>query len=114
MTSEIYLDIDRGNEFLGRIIIGLFGDYAPKTVENFRHICLEGIDGLSYNGTRIHRIIYKFLLQGGDILKGDGAGSLSIYGKHFEDENLTINHTAPGYFLLHFIMYLIKINIILL
>jgi peptidylprolyl isomerase len=37
------------------------------------------------------------LIQGGDILKGDGAGSISIYGKHFEDENLTINHTAPAY-----------------
>jgi peptidyl-prolyl cis-trans isomerase B (cyclophilin B) len=97
VTAEIYFDVNRGKEFLGRITIGLFGDNAPKTVANFRHICLEGIDGLSYNGTRFHRVIHKFLIQGGDVLKGDGAGSISIYGKHFEDENLTINHTAPGY-----------------
>lgn len=97
MTSEFYLDIHRGKNFLGRVVLGLFGDDVPKTVENFRKICVEGIDGLSYNGTRFHRIIFKFLIQAGDILKGDGAGSLSIYGKHFEDENLTINHTASGY-----------------
>lgn len=34
---------------------------------------------------------------GGDIVTGDGRGSISIYGKHFEDENLTINHTGPGF-----------------
>lgn len=93
----MYLDVNRGHEVIGRIVIGLFGDVAPKTIENFRQICLGGIDGLSYNGTRFHRVIFKFMIQGGDILKGDGAGSLSIYGKHFEDENLTVNHTAPGY-----------------
>jgi peptidyl-prolyl cis-trans isomerase B (cyclophilin B) len=97
VTSEIYLDVSHGRKPLGRITLGLFGDEAPKTVENFRHICLNGIDGLSYNGTRFHRVIYKFMIQGGDILKGDGAGSLSIFGKHFEDENLTINLTAPGF-----------------
>jgi peptidylprolyl isomerase len=97
VTAEFYLDISHGDNFSGRIVLGLFEDYAPKTVENFRQICTKGIDGLSYNGTRFHRVIYKFLIQGGDILKGDGAGSISIYGKHFEDENLTINHTAPAY-----------------
>lgn len=27
----------------------------------------------------------------------DGRGSVSIYGKYFEDENMTINHTGPGF-----------------
>ncbi|XP_070496603.1 peptidyl-prolyl cis-trans isomerase, rhodopsin-specific isozyme [Chironomus tepperi] len=97
VTSHIYFDVAHGKNDIGRIVIGLFGDDAPKTVENFRHICTKGIDGLSYNGTRFHRVIFKFMIQGGDILKGDGAGSISIYGKHFEDENMTINHTAPGF-----------------
>lgn len=34
---------------------------------------------------------------GGDIVSGDGRGSISIYGKYFEDENLTIDHTGPGF-----------------
>lgn len=77
--------------------MGLFGDDSPKAVANFREICLRGIDGLSFNGTRFHRIINHFMIQGGDILNGDGTGSVSIYGKHFEDENLTINHTIGGF-----------------
>lgn len=97
MTSQIYFDVSHGGESLGRIVVGLFGDDAPRTVENFREICLNGIDGLSYNGTRFHRVVRKFLIQGGDLLNGDGSGSISIYGDSFEDENLTINHTIAGF-----------------
>lgn len=98
VTTQIYFDVTHGRAPFGRIVLGLFGDDAPKTVLNFRKLCLEGIDGLSYNGTRFHRIINKFMIQGGDILFGDGTGSnCSIYGEHFEDENLTINHTIGGF-----------------
>lgn len=97
MTSQIYFDVTHGVTPLGRIVVGLFGDDAPKTVGNFREICLRGIDGLSYNNTRFHRVINHFMIQGGDILNGDGTGSISVYGEHFEDENLTINHTIGGF-----------------
>jgi peptidyl-prolyl cis-trans isomerase B (cyclophilin B) len=97
VTSQIYFDVTHGGSPMGRIILGLFGDDAPKTVLNFREICLKGIDGFSYNGTRFHRVIRRFMVQGGDILNGDGTGSTSIYGEHFEDENLTINHTIAGF-----------------
>lgn len=30
-------------------------------------------------------------------MHNDGRGVISIFGKHFEDENLTINHTGPGF-----------------
>lgn len=40
---------------------------------------------------------HHFVGLGGDIVSGDGRGSMSIYGKHFEDENLTVDHTGPGF-----------------
>ncbi|KAJ9592935.1 hypothetical protein L9F63_015395, partial [Diploptera punctata] len=33
----------------------------------------------------------------GDIVNGDGTGSVSIYGKNFPDENFEIKHTAAGF-----------------
>ena len=64
ITSQAFLDISHGGEHAGRVTIGLFGDDSPKTVHNFREICINGIDELSYNGTRFHRIIKKFMMQG--------------------------------------------------
>lgn len=64
VTDQVYFDISKENEPLGRIIIGLFGEVAPKTVENFKHIATEGIDGKTYAGTKIHRIIKRFMIQG--------------------------------------------------
>lgn len=37
------------------------------------------------------------MLKGGDIVSGDGHGSISIYGKYFDDEYMEINHTGPGF-----------------
>jgi cyclophilin family peptidyl-prolyl cis-trans isomerase len=38
-----------------------------------------------------------FCISGGDIVKHDGTGSISIYGKNFPDENFEIKHSAPGF-----------------
>lgn len=35
VTEKVFLDINFGNEYQGKIVIGLFGATAPKTVRNF-------------------------------------------------------------------------------
>lgn len=58
------MDISIDDEPIGQITIGLFGEDAPKTVENFRHICIHGINGRTYAGTKFHRIVDRLIIQG--------------------------------------------------
>lgn len=41
--------------------------------------------------------MFTYCYKGGDIVSNDGRGSISIYGKYFDDENLSMNHTGPGF-----------------
>lgn len=84
----------------GRINFELFDDVVPKTAENFRALCVgdqkdkQG-NALAYAGSKFHRIIEKFMMQGGDFTRGDGRGGKSIYGDKFPDENFKIKHEEP-------------------
>ena len=71
----------------GDIQIRLFPSAAPKAVENFVTHSKHGY----YNNTIFHRVIRKFMIQGGDPL-GDGTGGESIWGKEFEDEFSSLKH----------------------
>lgn len=97
VTSKIYMDVKHQKKPLGRIVFGLFGKRSPKAATNFRHICLRGINGTTYVGSEFHRVVTRFLIQGGDIVNNDGTGSISIYGDFFEDEAVDIEHIRPGY-----------------
>lgn len=98
----VFFDIEIGGQPAGRIKIELFKDIAPKTAENFRQFCtgeyLENGVPLGYKGTKFHRVIKEFMIQGGDFVNKDGTGIKSIYnnGGVFDDENFILKHDAPG------------------
>eukprot|EP01102_Stenamoeba_stenopodia_P008796 TRINITY_DN256_c0_g1_i1.p1 TRINITY_DN256_c0_g1~~TRINITY_DN256_c0_g1_i1.p1 ORF type:complete len:240 (-),score=65.30 TRINITY_DN256_c0_g1_i1:36-755(-) len=88
----------------GRVVIDLFWDKCPKTVENFKCLCTgekgKGKSGkvLHYQNTPFHRLEKNFVLQGGDVVRGDGSSGDSIYGGKFNDEKngLALKHSAIG------------------
>lgn len=99
----VFFDIQQGSKKEPfRVEFELFEDVVPKTTENFRVLCTgekEGQDGFekfTYVGTRFHRIIKDFIMQGGDFENGNGTGGYSIYGKEFDDENFKYNHSQAG------------------
>lgn len=53
----------------GDITIDFMGTDAPNTVANFVKLAKEGF----YNGTKFHRVIEGFMIQGGDPLTKDDA-----------------------------------------
>ena len=52
---------------LGEMRLSFRPDKAPATVENFVKLCLQGF----YDGTKFHRVIRTFMIQGGDPLTKD-------------------------------------------
>ncbi|MGA2504747.1 MAG: peptidylprolyl isomerase [Anaerolineales bacterium] len=73
----------------GDIVLDLFADKAPMTVNNFVFLAREGF----YDGTIFHRVIPCFMTQGGDPT-GTGRGGP---GYRFADEFLpSLKHDKAG------------------
>jgi cyclophilin family peptidyl-prolyl cis-trans isomerase len=73
----------------GEILIDLFADKVPRTVNNFVFLCREGF----YDDTTFHRVIPNFMAQAGDPT-GTGRGGP---GYRFEDEfHPDLRHDSAG------------------
>jgi len=104
VRQVVFLDIEVADEYCGRIVIELFNDVCPRTAANFYYLCTgekgkcksDASKALCYAGTKFHRIIKGFMVQGGDIHHKGGIGGESIYGEQFDDENFKVKHDRPG------------------
>ena len=73
----------------GDVLVELFADKAPRTVNNFVFLAQDGY----YDGVTFHRVIKGFMAQGGDPT-GSGSGGP---GYKFEDEfHPALRHDGPG------------------
>jgi cyclophilin family peptidyl-prolyl cis-trans isomerase len=73
----------------GSIVVDLFADKTPNTVNNFVFLAKQGY----YDGTIFHRVIDDFMVQGGDPT-GTGRGGP---GYQFRDEfHPELKHTVSG------------------
>lgn len=80
------------NTNMGTIECELLPDVAPKAVQNFVGLAERGY----YDSLTFHRVIDKFMIQGGDP-NGNGTGGQSIWGGVFDDEfNQNITFDSAG------------------
>ena len=73
----------------GTIVLDLYNDKVPKTVQNFETLSAKGF----YDGLVFHRVIKDFMIQTG-CPQGRGTGGP---GYKFEDEfHPSLKHDGPG------------------
>ena len=96
VTSGPNMSIDPSKSYVativtekGQMIIKLFAEEVPNTVNNFVHLSRTGF----YDGVTFHRVLPGFMAQTGDPT-GTGMGGP---GYQFEDEfNPGLRHSSPG------------------
>jgi len=76
----------------GDLKLELLVEIAPLACENFLALAASGY----YNDTLFHRLVPKFIIQGGDPIS-TGRGGQSIWGGHFKNEvKVTCRHDRRG------------------
>jgi peptidyl-prolyl cis-trans isomerase B (cyclophilin B) len=92
---EMQIDTDRTYRATletgaGNLVVELYPEHAPKTVNNFVFLAREGF----YDDTTFHRVVPNFVVQGGDPT-GTGRGGP---GYRFEDElqDNPLRHDSAG------------------
>src|SRR3989442_4869905 len=63
----------------GTIEVELFAEEAPNTVANFTKLAKAGF----YDGTKFHRVIPDFMIQGGDPYSKTGKGPVGTGGTRY-------------------------------
>ncbi|KAJ9466258.1 Peptidyl-prolyl cis-trans isomerase CYP19-4 [Diplonema papillatum] len=93
-----------------RVTVQLFSQTCPKTVENFRHLCMGDVPNMPdpsgkivkphYKGTTVFRIVPNGWIQGGDVSNPGtmkaGSGGVSVFGDTFPDECFAVPHLDEG------------------
>jgi len=74
---------------MGDIVIELYADRAPQTVNNFVFLAREGF----YDGVTFHRVIKGFMAQGGDPTGSGRGGPGYVFADEFHAQ---LRHTGPG------------------
>lgn len=77
---------------MGDISMRFFPEVAPLAVNNFIALAKAG----KYDNTIFHRVIYRFMIQGGDYTNFNGTGGASVYGREFALETDSNVHNITG------------------
>ncbi|SBT48496.1 peptidyl-prolyl cis-trans isomerase, putative [Plasmodium ovale wallikeri] len=97
VKDYVFMDIAIENKYIGRILIGLYSEQVPLSVENFIQLA-EGYKindkYIGYRNTSIYKIYPGIGLVGGNVL--NEKEGLSIYGKKFPDENFDMEFVQDG------------------
>lgn len=92
-TDRVYLDIAVAEKPSSRVIIGLYGNVTPKTVDNFKKVATSTLPG-----TDVYRIVPGLTVQLGDVLHNGGKSgkAATVDGQPMASENFRVKHTIPG------------------
>lgn len=105
VRQKAFLDISIGGKAVGRVVVELFDDIAPKASQNFINLCTNKTEP-TFEHTYFHRVIKNFVIQGGDIINGKadngtyphdnlGTSNISTLGESIEGENLSAPIDGP-------------------
>ena len=96
-NPKVFISVSKDGKNIGKMTFELYKNLNPLTAANFLSICKgDNTNKLTYKNCPFHRVIPSFMAQSGDITNGNGTGGVSIYGRKFADENMTVKHYKRG------------------